>query len=172
MSFYDKSILGLLAGMLVLGGATAFVVGMKQEAPADGVAVAVDTSAIGALQHPDAATLELWSEAAGVPVAFTYAMAWEETRNNPSPWVRGAHGEYGRFQIKLTTARSRCPGLDVRQYDDNLACFLRMSREDWQKCGWACAARIHNGSGRRAEEYASRVMETVRVIVNSKVGVV
>ena len=139
----------------------------------DGTAVAVDTSAIGALRHPDAGTLELWSEAAGVPAVFTYAMAWEETRNNPNPAVRGAHGEYGRFQIKASTARLRCPGLVVTEYEDNLACFLRMAQQDYYKCGnWRCAARIHNGSGRRAEEYAARVMATVRVIVNAKVGAV
>lgn len=156
----------------LLGAAAVAVSPTKQEA-IDSTAAAVDTSTIGALRHPDAAELTLWSEAAGVPAAFTYAIAWEETRNNADPSVRGAHGEVGRFQIKLSTARARCLGLNVTDYHDNLACFLRMTRQDWQKCGsWRCAARVHNGSGVRAERYANHVMGTVRMIVNAKVGAV
>lgn len=137
----------------------------------EGEVVIPDSGAHGALRHPDAATLELWSEAAGVPPAFTFAIAWQETRNNASPAVRGRHGEYGRFQILLSTARTRCPGLNVVEYEDNLACFLRMARQDWLRCGsWRCAARTHNGSGLMAERYADSVMQTVREIVNAKVG--
>lgn len=174
MSVMNKVLgVGIIAAALVgLVG----VVGAIQERggePSDGTAVVIDTSGIGALRHPDAATLQLWSEAAGVPAAFTYAVAWEETRNNADPSIRGAHGEYGRFQIKLTTARVRCPGLNVKEYYDNLACFLRMSREDWMRSGsWRTAARTHNGSGVRAESYANKVMGTVRMIVSAKVGVV
>lgn len=129
-------------------------------------------SSRGPWSHPDALTLKLWSEAAGVPTFLTYAIAWRETRNNPSPWVRGAHGEVGRFQIRALTARSRCPGIDVGMYDGNLACFLRMAQEDLRTCAGdaRCASRVHNGSGPKARAYADSVMADVKKLVERRVG--
>lgn len=124
----------------------------------------------GPWAHPDGATLAVWSEGAGVPVLFTYAVAWRETRNNASPATRGKLGEIGRFQILPSTARARCATLDVREYYGNLACFLKMAREDaaGPRCqgDWRCAARIHNG----AQAYADSVMSDIKNLVRRRIG--
>lgn len=119
-------------------------------------------SAPGAARHPDSTALETFSRLVGVPPLFTFALAWEETRNNPDPKTRGKHGEWGRFQVKETTARARCPGFNIKTAEGNLACFLKMAREDRIAGGsWWHAARVHNGSGEAARAYADRVIRTV-----------
>lgn len=141
---------------------------------ADGTAVAVAAppEAVDTLLASDAATLRVWSEAAGVPYVHTWALAYEETRRNTSPGTRGGHGEWGRFQILPSTAKSRCGNLDTRTYYGNLACFLKMTREDALRCrgDYRCAARIHNGSGPKAEAYADRVWATTRALVEREVA--
>lgn len=150
----------LIAGALALGEPAARPVPV-----ADSIAV-TDT-----LLGPDAHVLRVWSEAAGVPYVYTWALAFEETQRNPSPGVRGAHLEWGRFQILPSTARARCPAHNTQTYYGNLACFLRMTREDVATCrgDYRCAARIHNGRGPRAYAYADRVMDRVAVIVGREV---
>ncbi len=69
--------------------------------------------------------------------------------------------EVGRFQIKPSTARRRCPGLDVFTYDGNLACFTRMFKEDTDTSGTLSAIVHHNGRGPKAQEYLNRVLKTV-----------
>lgn len=136
------------------------------------IAATVPDTGRGPWAHPDAPTLQLWSEVAGVPTFLTYAIAWRETRNNPSPWVRGARGEVGRFQVMPATAKSRCAGIDVGTSEGNLACFLKMIRADLARCAGdaRCAARIHNGSGPRARAYADSVMADVKILVNRRIG--
>lgn len=158
----------ILAYAALLVGAFAFFDPPSTPQGRDPIATA-DTGR-GPWAHPDAGTLGVWSEAAGVPVVFTYAIAWRETRNNPSPATRGKLGEVGRFQILSRTAAARCRGIDVREYYGNLACFLRMAREDAAsaRCAgdWRCAARIHNG----AQAYADSVMLDIQKLVRRRIG--
>lgn len=128
-----------------------------------GDTVVADSTA-GPWSHPDALRLRAAADALGVPYRYAYAIAWRETRNNDGPWTRGAHGEYGRFQILPSTARSRCPGIDVGAYDGNVLCFMKLAREDLSACRGdvRCAARVHNGSGPRARAYADTVSAIVR----------
>ncbi len=156
--------IALGVGLLLL----AAVLVAKPDRPG-GVTVTIDTSAdsVEAIdtiwKMPDAPVLALAAERAGVPPAFALSMAWEETRSNVSPSVRGAHHEWGRFQIQPATAASRCPGLDIRTYDGNVACAMKMLRADWERHRlWRTVARAHNGQGPPAEAYADRVMARAR----------
>ena len=117
----------------------------------------------GAARHPDSARLRTYSELAGVPVAVTFAIAWQETRNNATDsTVRSVKRALGRFQIMDATARTRCPAFDVGTPDGNLACFLKMVCEDAASCGdYGCAARIHNGRGYAARAFADTVLMNV-----------
>lgn len=69
--------------------------------------------------------------------------------------------EVGRFQIKPSTAKGRCPGLNIWLYDGNLACFAIMFAEDVRKKDVFYAITHHNGSGPKAREYLQRVLSTV-----------
>lgn len=69
--------------------------------------------------------------------------------------------EVGRFQIKPSTARRRCPGLNVWTYDGNVRCFVHMLEEDAAAGGMLYAIRHHNGSGPRAADYLQRVLATI-----------
>jgi hypothetical protein len=162
-------VLGLLAVVaLFVGGFVGGLLWIPDDPPAsDPPSAAADVQQPGPWAHPDAATLALWSEAARVPTFFTFAIAWRETRNNASPASRGKLGEVGRFQILPRTARTRCPKIDVREYEGNLACFLKMAGEDGARCrnDWRCAARIHNGSW----AYADSVMADVRELVRRRI---
>lgn len=157
--------------LIVIGGATAFAVAVSPTAVArDGTAVAMP-EVPGPWAHPDAARISLWSEAAGVPAVFSLAIAWRETRNNPSPYSTSVVGARGRFQIMRATARARCPHLDTETPDGNLACFLKLTRENLARCGGSfwCAAKMHNGSGRAAEQFADSVMASVRQLVEREI---
>jgi len=152
------------AGIFVLIAMVAMANGIQE--PADGTRVTVRIPrmstivAPGAALHPDSARLRTFSELAGVPVALTFAVAWQETRNNArDSTVRSSKGALGRFQIMDATARSRCPRFDVRTPDGNLACFLKMIREDAASSGdYGSAARIHNGRGYAARAFADTVL--------------
>jgi len=95
------------------------------------------------------------------------AVARVESGCNLSPLLR-AHAcwnrvvrlrdcEVGRFQIKPSTARARCRGLNVFTYSGNVACFFRMFGEDWARGGRTYATLRHNGSGPGAEHYLALV---------------
>lgn len=164
-------LLFVILGAVLLAGAV-FVPREKPQETDLEIAAPADTGR-GPWAHPDAPTLRIWSEAAGIPYVFTYAVAWRETRNNPSPDVRGARGEIGRFQVMPATAKSRCGGLDVRTPEGNLACFLRMARADLAgRCAgdFRCAARVHNGPGWASERYADNVMADVKTLVERGMG--
>jgi len=75
--------------------------------------------------------------------------------------------EVGRFQIKPSTARFRCPNLNVFTYDGNLTCFARMFAQDAAKGGNLYAITRHNGAGAKAAEYLGRVLKTVGWLVES-----
>lgn len=93
---------------------------------------------------PDAPHLRATADSAGVPRGGLLGMAYMETRNNLKPGVRGPGGEWGRFQIKLATARARCPGMDVKTYDGNVACVAKMFGEDVPQYGVEPALCVHN----------------------------
>lgn len=79
--------------------------------------------------------------------------------------------EVGRYQIKPSTARRRCPELDVFTYGGNLACFVRMFKEDADGDGKLYAITHHNGSGAKAREYLDRVLRTVGRIALAEEGI-
>lgn len=96
------------------------------------------------------------------------AIAYEESAHNLDPrlrghfcWWKGHHErdcEVGRYQIRPSTARSRCRGLNIWTYGGNTACFIKMFAEDTQRLGLERAIRAHNGSGDIAEDYLTRVL--------------
>lgn len=111
------------------------------------------------LAMPDAGYLMRRAEAFGLPPSVVLSLAWQETRSNVSPAVRGAHGEVGRMQILPSTARLRCQGLDVRKYADNVQCGLSILRQLWRETGSLdMAVRRYNGRGYRAGVYMCEVM--------------
>lgn len=69
--------------------------------------------------------------------------------------------EVGRFQIKPSTARRRCVGLDIFTYNGNMLCFFQMFWEDTQVGGTEYAIRHHNGSGPMTYLYRDRVFQTM-----------
>lgn len=117
--------------------------------------------------HKDAIALKQLADSVGVPAVVVWAVAHEETRHNTSPLVRGAAGEWGRFQIKAATAKSGCPGLNVRTWRGNTLCFLKMTKADFEATGsWKVAIARHNGGVRgansaMAQAYTKRVSQTV-----------
>ena len=104
---------------------------------------------------PDYELLIRGADAAHVPRAPVLAIAWIESGDNLNPALRGHtcwnarvhHGdcEWGRFQIKPSTARQRCPGLDITTVHGNYVCFFVMFREDWAQYGPLEAIRRHHG---------------------------
>lgn len=119
------------------------------------------------LGMPDARFLAIEADRAGVDPRVVLAIAWEETRTNTSPTVRGAAGEVGRFQLAPATARRYCKGLDVRLYHQNVACFFRVFRrlqDEFDLPGLlpVNAIRRYNGSGPKARAYTERVLKTAR----------
>lgn len=111
---------------------------------------------------PDAHYLKVQADSIGVPAVIAWAVSWEETRRNTSPHVRGAHGEWGRFQILGATARGSCPGLDVRTYAGNVRCGLTHLRGLHARHGnWPEAIRAYNGRGPAARAYRQRVLASV-----------
>lgn len=91
------------------------------------------------------------------------AIAWEESRANIDPQLRGTRGEIGRFEIMPATAAAFCPDLDVTRYKYNVKCALRLLRLDLLHVGLVRAIIRHNGraEGRRARAYADRVLTTI-----------
>lgn len=140
---------------------------------------------------PDSTNLRRLADSANVPASAVLAIAWQESNANLDPRLRGHHCwwsirrdsatvivhhepdcEVGRFQIKPSTARSRCPGLSIWHYDGNVQCFLKMFREDVDRYGVIDAIRRHNGSGRSALAYTESVLATVgRLTLQQKDGV-
>lgn len=146
---------------------------------------------------PDSVQLRQVAVAANVPYAVVAAIALEETGANLSPTLRGHYCWYGykslvvnpvsngidtvrvvhhekdcevgRFQIKPSTAKGRCVGLNIWTYDGNIACFTKMFGEDTRRLGVIAAITKHNGSGLKAREYTQRVLATVgRIVLTSE----
>ena len=116
---------------------------------------------------PDARYLTQQALTYGVDPRVVLAIAWEETRGNIDPRVRGAAHEIGRFQLSPATARRACPGLRVEQYHQNVKCFFLvfiplMVRYDLPGLLPANAIKRYNGRGPKADAYTRRVLKTVR----------
>lgn len=100
-----------------------------------------------------------------VPARLEAAVALVESGRNLNPRLRGAAGEWGRFQIRTATARALCPGLDVRTSTGNARCFRLMMREHFERTGsWPAALVAYNGTGPRARAYARRVLARLRAM--------
>lgn len=112
---------------------------------------------------PDAAHLATLADSVGIPAELSWAMAWEESRANLNPRLRGALGERGRFQVHETRRigiRCRALGLNVRTYAGNTRCHAIVMREMIDAYGTAEAVRRWNGSGPGARAYRARVGAT------------
>jgi hypothetical protein len=154
----------LLVGLLALGGLC-----IRPERASEATLPPASSPPDSTLA-PDAPTLALWSEAAGVPALVTVTVAWTESGRNLDPTLRGAAGEVGRFQIRPSTARERCPRQNIDTYHGNLVCFLRLMRENYATCReWRCALAAYNGRGPAAAAYAARVFALVRQRVLAEV---
>lgn len=93
---------------------------------------------------PDAGLLAVYADSARVPHVVAWAIAWQETRHDLNPALRGRAGEVGRLQVLPSTARSRCPRLDIYTYTGNLACGMRLLRWRFEQRGsWAAAIRAY-----------------------------
>ena len=100
--------------------------------------------------HPDAALLAAYAGAARVPREGVWAIAWQETRHNLNPGIRGGlcrgkrDCEVGRMQVKPSTARRVCPSLDIFTYDGNVRCSVGLLRSLYERRGsWALAIRAY-----------------------------
>lgn len=120
--------------------------------------------------------------AARVPVELVLAVAWQESRGNLDPKLRGHHCwhglqtladgtiagavhlpdcEVGRMQVKPSTARTRCKGLNIWVYSGNIKCGVKILGEDIRKYGAMRAVEKYNGSGPLARKYKEAILETV-----------
>jgi hypothetical protein len=115
----------------------------------------------------DAAHLRLAARAAGVDERMVLAVAYVETRRNLDPRVLDqtcAHISrdcaVGRFQIKPSTARLRCPEENIRTYKGNVACFLKMFRVDVAQVGPVQAVFVQN----HGDQYVRDVFAVVGVL--------
>lgn len=132
---------------------------------------------------PDGITLLDLADSARIDGRATLAMAWQESGDNLSTRLRGHHCWYsqrvvrgdsvvvlhhhesdcevGRYQIKPSTARLRCPGLNIFTYAGNTRCFAKMFAEDTARRGIEFAITNHNGRGPRARAYLARVLAMI-----------
>ena len=127
------------------------------------------------LERPDITYLQERAKSAEVEWRVAVAISWEEARSNLNPWLRGHYCwnaairelncEVGVFQIRVSTAKQRCPAVNIWTYEGNIACFFKMFKEDTQQLGVVGAITRHNGSGRPARDYTERVLATVGRIV-------
>ena len=116
---------------------------------------------------PDAHYLTATALQWGHDPRVVLAMAWEETRSNVSPAVRGKAGEIGRFQLSRAVARRYCPDLRIERYHDNVRCYMRtmsyyMVELDLPGLLPVNAIERYNGRGPKARAYRERVLATVR----------
>lgn len=112
---------------------------------------------------PDAAHLATLADSVGIPVELSWAQAWEESRANLNPYLRGPLGEWGRFQIREHSKighRCRQLHLNVRTYAGNTRCHAIVMRELIDRYGIASATEQWNGSGPFARAYKGRVAAT------------
>lgn len=112
---------------------------------------------------PDAAHLAVLADSVGIPVEVSWAMAWEESRANLNPYLRGSHGERGRFQIRASGRVGRmCDalGFNIRTYAGNTRCHAVVMRGFIAEYGLSRAIETWNGSGPGARAYKARVGAT------------
>ena len=100
--------------------------------------------------HPDAWLLKQYADSARVPPVLVWAVAYQESEHNLNPALRGHHCaklptcEVGRFQILPSTAKVRCPDLNVFIYRDNIKCGVRYLRYWYDVQGsWEEAVRAY-----------------------------
>ena len=124
------------------------------------------------LQHEAAETL--------TPGAPVLAIAWVESAADTNPHLRAhycwnarrhdADCEVGRFQIKPSTAKHDCPGLDVFTTYGNHACFFSRFGHTLGRYGIREAIREHHG-GTAAQNalYLARVERLVTELALSDI---
>lgn len=139
------------------------------EAEAPAAAIAAGPSPIEVTGHPDALYLAAEADRQGVPRLVAWAIAYQESRHELAPDLRGHHCrgrpgcEVGRFQILPSTARLACRDLDVWKYSGNVACGLRYLRLLYEERGsWVAAVRAYQCPRcLRRTEYEQQVMATI-----------
>lgn len=112
---------------------------------------------------PDALHLARLADSVGIPVELSWAMAWEESRTNLNPKLRGRHAEWGRYQVRENGSvgrRCRALGLNVRTYAGNTRCHALVMKEFIDRYGMSRAIETWNGSGPLARAYRTRVAAT------------
>ena len=141
--------------LLLLAGAKRHLV-----TPADLALGLLWTLATG---HPDAALLAAYADSAHVPHTVVWAIAWQESRHNLNPAVRGRAGEIGRLQVLPRTAKTFCADLDIYTYSGNVKCGVRLLRGHFQRRGsWAAAIRAYQcPTCTRDTPYQRSVLERV-----------
>lgn len=116
---------------------------------------------------PDAHYLQHVADSAALRPSLLWGLAWTESRANLKTSLRGHHCktltncERGRYQIKPRTAAARCPKLDTRTYEGNVACAAKMLSEDG---GGEKALRIWIGRG-LGEAYRTAYVNKVLALV-------
>jgi hypothetical protein len=119
-----------------------------------------------ALHCPDSFHLR-WvaAQAEAFPPTRFEAIARVESGCNLATRLRGHHClakrdcEVGRFQIKPSTARKRCPGYNIWTYDGNVRCALTILGDNRVLLGLTDATRRFNGAGPASFEYLYKVLK-------------
>lgn len=122
------------------------------------------------------------ADSLGVDTNLSLAVAWQESGGNLNPSLRGHHCwhgvstavdgtvigavyladcEVGRYQIKPSTAKARCRGLNIWKYRDNVICGLLILKGNLLKYGVVEAVERYNGSGPLARNYAKSIFQVV-----------
>lgn len=118
-----------------------------------------------ALHCGDDFHLRYVAEQAAIPPTRFEAIARVESACNLNPRLRAhqcaaAHDcEVGRFQIRPSTARRRCPGVNIRTYRGNVDCAVRIFGENVDRWGVTDGTRRFNGAGPKTLEYLYHVLK-------------
>ena len=123
---------------------------------------------------PDSAALRVAGAEFNVPAVVMQAVAWQETRLNLNPAVRGPGREQcdslgcrrvcreiGRLQVNacIQWRHPACAVALLKNYASNLRCgaaILRAARDGTST--WADAIRRYNGSGPHSRQYMKEAL--------------
>lgn len=126
---------------------------------------------------PDSSALRRAGAEFNVPASVMYAVAWQETRSNVNPAVRGPGREQcdslgcrrvcreiGRGQVNpcIVWKHPSCRRELLRVYEHNIRCMAAILRAAHDGAStWQDAIRKYNGSGPRARQYAKDALSYI-----------
>jgi hypothetical protein len=140
------------------------------------VTVLITSSPRSVVLWPDYEILSHEAAVTFVPLAPVLGIAWVESREDTNPtlrahycWHSGLHSpdcEVGRFQIKPSTAKANCPGLNIFTTIGNHTCFFHMFRANYERYGIDRAVKMHHSSPVPSENelYLAKVKSVVTAI--------